>query len=196
MNTWSSLDRMNEADDFAQLSEAFAEGRYEAKGERSARHLIFEDGTLWFPDGLDDWGGIAPALPVLLVSLVASLVAFAIAVHDGLDWWTTAAAVSGGHLLLLVWVAAQNSRREAERRRALGLGVVFRPDEMALCPLPRRRIPRSRVTEFKSRFHGSDNANGLTYLHPVLSDGEEVRTEILETEESSNALRAWLARQT
>ena len=182
------------ADRYAPLVEARAGGRAREHRVRHNRHVVFEDGTVWFPEGYEA-PGAQVHLGILLVVAVGSLIGSIGAVVDGSMKWGwyfgPALVVSGG---LLAWALRRARAKTAAKEQALACGVFLFDDAIVIRDAGYdREAPRDAfvATRVRAAFSGN-GSQSIPYLTLVAADGgEDLHTQLHEA--SRKLVDDWLA---
>lgn len=156
---WQRLRAEYEADQIERVGEP----------HHRSRHVVFEDGTVWFPDVGPDGGG-SLLLPVMFGALLLSAVAVAVGWHDGLQLVTGvgAAGVLLAVALIAVVVRGAN-RREAAAEARLARGLFLFADRAVWRDAgTERAVPRAEVREVRTARGGQGAQHEV--IHFVLAD--------------------------
>ncbi len=155
------------------------------------RRVEFEDGVVWFPDGVPAPQGstLGPAslFGLLIVSGSGSLVLF----MDDHPWFVMSVvptSVLALGLVLLLWRSAR-LERAAEAR--LDRGVFLLPDAVVLRRQGEEtRIPRASIERFEVRHRTRGDEASTPWIYVVRrGDADVVPLDL--TERSLGVLKAW-----
>lgn len=180
--------------DWQRLRQDYHAGRFEESGGAvKARTLVFEDGTVWFPEAfqLQPGGGLLlPALGGLwLLGLVATLVTLV----DGMYVWL--AACGGTWLVitgLLAGVIRSSNKRDDERRSELTIGLFLFDDALVARDADGSEtiVARDKVRWGFRQYGNSAGSRKAVHIEPT--GGPQVATELLTDRELVERLESWL----
>lgn len=184
--------------DWVTLQQAYAEGRFESRGSELRPHLVFEDGTIWFTEGVAMTGSHQASLPLLGGLFVIMLGGTVVCFMDGLIYGWAFAVGLGVAAALISMVLRKANRIEREAREGLRTGVFFRPGEVVIRDgRDERTIERARVDEVVVNRTNKGHDSAHDWLH-LRVGREEVPTDIQLVGEVGDAqlalVRSWLAR--
>ena len=184
--------------DWAALQAAYAEGRFESRGHLLCPHLVFEDGTIWFTEGVEMKGSHQALLPLLGGLFVIMLGGTIVCIADGLIYgWAFAGGLAVA-VALIAMVLRKSNRIEREARGQLRIGVFFRPEQVVIRDREdERTIARDRVAEIVVRRANKGEETSSDWLH-LRVGGEVVPTHIRLVGESGQEqlqlVQSWLDR--
>ncbi len=179
---------------FDELRDDFRLKRFREEGIRTGHRILFGDGTLWFDQAYPHMQGASFFIPILFLSFVFSLLAVAVVIHDG---HSSAPYVVLGSLVLLVLLVVtvrKSGKQERELRARLALGLFLRSAEVVIFDETgfKRSIARDDIEELVTRSSFRSGSQSTSFIHLMLSGGDEVHTEMSPTKANQAVLQTWL----